>query len=111
MGETPASAGGMNAVGVLGFDTGRIRVRKELNFVPGCDAKQHRRVTKFASGNSKSTYKTAFWEEEEGLWQKNNQLVQVLHHVRERAARAVPAGAADRSLFAWIRTPAVTSGM
>ena len=37
---------------------------EELNSVPGCDAKQHRRVTEFASGNSKSTCKTAFWEEE-----------------------------------------------
>ena len=41
----------------------QIRGTEELNCVPGCDAGQHRRVTKFASGNSKSACKTEFWEE------------------------------------------------
>ena len=47
------------------LENGYRRIRRELNSVPGCDAKQHRRVTEFASGNYKSTYKTEFWEEEQ----------------------------------------------
>ena len=36
---------------------------RELNFVPGCDARQHRRVTEFASENNKSSSRTERWEE------------------------------------------------
>ena len=54
----------------------------ELNFVSGCDAQQHRRVTAFASGNSKLSYVRNQQERE------NLIMINVLEYLESSAKRS-----------------------
>ena len=50
---------------------------REMNSVPGCDAKQHRRVAEFASENRKTT-KTEFWEENNKTYRSPRTVLRLL---------------------------------